>query len=334
MSEADPIADFWSWWPTEAAAIAEGFRSKSGLSKEVVDKISALVTAIEPSLDWEFGPGKKSEHHLCLSGKGDPALRVVAERWKRRAPKDDEVWEFYAARQGGHAVGMSLEFGGHKLSFDDLAFAVDPEDAREIVHLTAFHEAFASMPDAKMRMRVVFIALDNLLGEDGVERWVGRVELAETKPENALGLAALDTFVSEFAAKATGERWMVLKGTRDGAPIFLTTNAALKRVDHLLMDTHLSVTIAIDAPTEQGFPTNEEADALNAIEDALTEALAKDAVYIGRETTRGVRSLHFHVLESGPAAAIVERWRGRFPARSIDVAFARDLRWDVLRRFR
>ena len=331
MNQREAIKAFWTWWPTVAEAFAKSF--KSGPSQSLIDAMVAHVAAIDPGLDWEFGPGVKSTHHLCLASKGDPALRVVTERWLRGA-LPDETWEFYPARQGSEVgASMSLRIAEFDLKLDEMRFAVEHDDNRELVNLIVDHPGFADIDDDSLKTRIAFIALDNTLGEDDVERWVGSVVVAEGALDQSIPLTALRAHVDQFAAKATGDRWALLSGSFDGAPVFVSTNTAIKRIDHLLLDTHVTLSITLANPTEEGLPTDEEAAALDAMEDALIAQLGKEAVFIGRETSRGQRELHLHVMEGGPAAAIIARWRAQHPGVHIESSVESDPQWEILRRW-
>ncbi|MFO0562800.1 MAG: DUF695 domain-containing protein [Polyangiales bacterium] len=332
MNEQLAIDAFWQWWPTVSDAIAKGFTS-GGLSQELITGVSEHVAAIDDRLDWEFGPGLSAQHHLCLSSKGDPVLRVIVERWRRQAPTADATWEFYGARQANPRGGLALKIGEHDLALDEMTLGVEEDEDRERLHLTVDHPAFAAIDDDDLKLRIAFIALDNTLGEDDVERWLGQIDLASERIEAPIALPQLRARVERFARASTGDRWSLLKGTFDGAPLFVLVNTAIKRIDHLLFDTHVTLTIAIRAPTEEGLVTDEEAAVLNAMEDALVESLANEAVFIARETTRGRRVLHFHTMESGPSAAIIARWRERHEEYSIELDVERDPRWEVLRRW-
>jgi|LNFM01.1.fsa_nt_gb hypothetical protein len=331
------IEQFWVWWATVSDEIARSFRAK-GLSQELIRAIADHVAAIDDRLDWEFGPGVEAEHHFCLSGKGDPALRVIAERWLRAAPKPDGTWEFYASRQGNPRGGLKLEINGFSIELDQMSFGIQEDEGRERLHVKVFHPLFSKISDEQLATRIAFIALDNTLGEDDVERWIGAIELGEGIAVDAVSLGSLGARVRAFAAKATGDRWSLLRGTLDGAPIFVMINTAIKRVDHLLLDTHLEVMIPLANPTEEGLTTSDEAAVLDSMEDELVERLGDEAVHIARETTRGRRVLHFHVMEGGPAAAIVDRWVKSHDgqaraAYACEVQFANDPQWDVLRRW-
>ncbi len=327
---SDAIVEFWKWWPSVAARIDDGIRN-GGLPQELVGEISQRVASIDPSLDWELGPGRRARHHLCLSAKGDPVLRVVAERWLHHC-KEDEFWEFYAARQAHTGPPLALKIAGQDVDFEQFMYSVEPNEDRELLDIGVYHPGFDSMEE-DLRGRVTFIGLDNALGEDGVERWLGGVDILDAPPSEALTYADFIAATRELAENSTGDRWTVLRGEIDGSPIVVTTNLAIKRVDHLMLDQHVSIELALQSPTDQGFPDEQEAETLNQMEDQLFEALGEHAVNVGRETHAGRRTLHLHVMEGGPAASIVEGWRQRYPAYDVSVNVSSDPSWEVLDRW-
>lgn len=332
MTSRASIEEFWKFWATVKDEIARGF-SEGGLSEPLIAAIGEQVNRIDPALDWEFGPGRESQHHLCLSAKGDPVLRVVAERWRHLAPEADATWEYYASRQPHPAGGLNLEIDGHVVALDEIVVGVELDDAREVLHVTLHHPLFAEIADDELRFRIGFIGLDTLLGEDDVERWIGAIDASESAPENGIPLPALRDAVRALAEQATGDKWVILQGEIEGQPIFVSKNAALKRINHLLHDTHVEIDIPLLSPTEAGLTTAEEAEQLDAMEDALFTALGEDAVYVARETFGGRRRMHLHVMEAGPAASSIERWRSRNAEREIGVQVAMDPRWEILERW-
>lgn len=332
----EAIDAFWAWWRGGASAgFAEAFDGPRAPDGELIGALSEHVAAIDPSLDWEFGSGRSSRHHLCLSAKGDPVLRVVAERWRKRGPEPDAVWEFYSARQGsrGEVSDLSLEIAGVTVALGALTFRIEVDDSTERIDVVGHHPAFAALADEQLAKQILFIGLDNLLGEDGVERWIGGVDLSTTRPASAISAHDLASAVDALAARATGERWAVLRGEIEGRRIFVTLNRAIKRVDHLLLDMHVSVTLPLRAPTPEGLTTDEEAASLNRMEDELVAALGAHAVLIGRETGSGRRTLHLHVAEGGPARGILDRWAARHPDYPVAVDTEMDPRWNILHRW-
>ena len=325
------IAEFWAWWPAARPRIEAAIQAGSftdGLIREIASRVEAMGS----ELDWEMGPGLEATHQFCVSAKGDPEARLVAESWLAAAPQRDPGWEFHAARQP--RPHFDLRIDGQTLDPDDIRLAIEADEPSERVHITFFHPSFARGMDRDTRLTVAFLTLDGLLGEDGVERWVGAVEVADAQPAGAVELAALATTVEDLSARATGERFAILKGQLEvGRPLFVTVNRALKRVDHPFLVMHCEVHIHLRTPTPEGLTRREEARELDAMEDDLLGALGEQAAYLGRETGGGKRILHFFTTESGPGPAIVEAWIARYPRYRIEHRWQRDPAWRAARRW-
>ncbi|MEQ1569227.1 MAG: DUF695 domain-containing protein, partial [Myxococcota bacterium] len=289
------ISEFWSFWATSAPQLRAAI--EAGTLLDWVELIQARVEAIHEGLDWEFGPGATAEHYFCVSAKGDPDVRVVAERWLAAAPPADATFEFYPARPGSGPTEAILDLGPHRFALADFRYAVSVDGPRERIAARVYHPGFGAAPENTAVM-ATFLGLDGILGEDEVERWLGGVETVNELPADAVDEVGLVEAVSRLRATATGEQFTVMRGQLpDGRPVFVTANLALKRIDHLRMDTHYQVTLPLRSPDAAGLIGPDEAEALNQHEDALLKALGTDAVYLGRETGAGARVVHLH----GPA---------------------------------
>lgn len=331
MTTSDAIAAFWGWWPGAAPGFAASFESGEH-SDPLIAEMSEKVKAIDDRLDWEFGPGREANHHLCLSGRGDPELRVVTERWLERAPAPDETWEYRGARQAHPEGGLRLSIAGVDANLDDTRFELEVEEERARIAVTGWHPAFTELEDQGVRRQILFITLDSLLGEDDVERWLARVSLADEPIEQGATPAELREAVQELAAQPDDEKWQMLRGEGDGRPLLAVVNRSVKRVDHWLKDTLLRVRVKLTTANDDGMPSREESELLNDAEDALLESLEAHAVYIARETHAGARTLFFHAEESGPAVDIASRWKPSAD-HEVTVEAARDVGWDVLHRW-
>jgi hypothetical protein len=154
----------------------------------IAEEVGARVSAIDPRLAWETGPGLNgAHHHFALSAEGDIELRVLTQRCIARAPAADATWEYFPARQAFPRRGdWALEFekvGGATFDFPRarVGFQIDTE--RELAHVKFHHPALAKV-DENQRATAAFLTLDSVLGEDGVERWIGRIETsAEPIPD-------------------------------------------------------------------------------------------------------------------------------------------------------
>ncbi len=329
--EGTAIAEFWAWWPAVAPALDEGLRA-GAIDAALRGTLAARIHGIHARLDWGLGPGRLARHCLYVSARGDLALRPVAERWLQEAVEPTKVWEFYASRQPRAGDPRELAVGGHDLRLAELTAKWWVDDAREVINLIVHHPGFSDLDDPQ-RAHVTFVALDDLLGEDGVELWLGTVEIAIEPPSVARPLAELRPAVVQLEQDATGEHWVSRQGDVGGAPLVVTVNRALKCVRHLALDQHARVDIRLREPNKLGLARKDEALALEKREAELREELGDRAVFIGRETHRGHRVLHLHVADSEGARDRIEAWKRRGSGREIAVLIQPDPRWEVLRRW-
>ena len=197
----------------ESPRLAKAF--DEGRGDSVGDELSRRVHAIHPDLAWETGPGLAgARHHLALSSEGDVTLRVLTERWLARAPAPDAAWEYYPARQpSGRDAKLNLalhDAPGIDIAYADARAALEVDEAREVVHVKLHHPALARLPE-KSRSTAAFLMLDDALGEDGVERWVGHLDLSVEPLPAAQPVAALAEAVASLERHSTGERWVIIE---------------------------------------------------------------------------------------------------------------------------
>jgi len=326
------IEAFWRFWRESEASIEAAIEARA--IEAWRDPIAERVGAIDGRLQWEFGPGRRARHYFCVSGYGDLEARVAAERWRAAGPGDGPSFEFHATRPStGFDPSTLLRYEGTSFAMEDFRVEIERDDSRERLNLRIFHPSYAGS-DPSVREGATWVALDGVLGEDEVERWIGGIERVGALPEGAGTLAALAAAVEDLRARATGERLVLLAGRLpSGAPAIATVNRALKRIDHLLLDTHYEVVVPLERPTPEGLAADGEAAELDQLEEELVELLGRDAVHIGRETREGVRVIHLHAAALGPAAARLEAWSRRLPGREVEVRGSYDPGWAILGRF-
>jgi len=330
MSVDEGIRGFWAWWAEARHRVERAIEVDGAFSDELVADISSRVEAIG-DLDWELSPGRTARHAFCLSGKGDPEARLVTELWRHRGPAADATWEYFTARQG--VQGSRIRLDDVELDRDELQVAFEVDRGRERIDARYFHPRFAELPESS-RLTAVFLLLDGALGEDGVERWLGNIDAASESPTGAVPFAQFRVALDELERTATGEKFVIMKGTTEtGEPLFVTCNQALKRIDHLLHTMHVAIDLAILDQNEQGLTTPADAEALNRLEDELSDALKGLAVYFGRETRPGHRVWHWYLPDDSAAQGIIERWAKQHPERRPQVAWMRDPGWELVKHY-
>lgn len=316
---ADPIGAFWQWWPTARPRVEQAIDGGTWPDGLVAD-LNARVRAIDPDLEWEFGRGTSARHVLVVTAAGNRSLRAVAERWWRAGPPSDDTFEFAAARRPSlDAAEGTLTFGGVTLDLSALRFAAEPDDGAAVIHVTVGHPGFADVPD-DVRWRVAFLALDWLLGEDGVEVWVGAIDVT-VDPGPTLTPTALASLFADHAAAHRDGRWAILHGNG----LLASIQVPLRPARWPAFDTHVRVTVPF-RDLKVALPD------LRDLEDRI-HAYVDGAALVAHETTGGRRTFHLYADGPVPAEAvrpIIASW----PHGRVGVAVRPDAAWDGIRHLR
>ncbi|MBB5788040.1 hypothetical protein [Jiangella mangrovi] len=321
-----PVTAFWAWWADEGHRI-----DPHGLSP-ATDELTRLVRAIHPDLTWHFGAGSEAEHRLTVSAGGAAEVRPSAERWFRAAPAPDATWEFSPSQQADPAaLTNALEIGGHRLELAATTFRIEVAADEFRVHIGVHHPAFAELPE-NVQGQVTFLVLDWLLGEDAVERWLGRIEPLPVAPVGSARESgdAVRAAVASIASQRDPDAWVLGQWQDDeGMPGLAIYRNGLRWLDHPTLDRHQSVTAHYVAQPN-GLPADSGAlDLLRELESQLEAALGSRGILIGHESHRGLRTFHAYTDgEDQNADAELAAWAS---GRGVTVEAAPDPAWSRVR---
>ncbi|MEV6927908.1 hypothetical protein AB0M46_25875 [Dactylosporangium sp. NPDC051485] len=301
--DASAIADFWAWWPTVRLPAEEAIAS--GEWAALTPHIVRRVTAIHPDLQWEFSRGTAAKHALIVSPGGVAELRPIAARWGALAPDPDATWEYHIARQPDpqmlqSTIGLG---GGVQLDLQQMRFAFTRDGDAPEIGVVAYHPGFRMFGEDVCR-QVTFLTLDWLLGEDGVEEWIGEISWAGDEPPAGAEPAALSAAVDGLREEYRTRRWELMRGELpDGSPLIATAQRPLRPVRWPRFDTHVAITLPYTGRNAAGLPEAAALAALREFEDtALGTAAGADGELLAHETSRGARTLHYYVDADSPAA--------------------------------
>jgi hypothetical protein len=333
-AEPVPPVDFWAWWAGARERIAQAIAG-SAFDAPLIDEVGRAVQTIHPAMAWELAPGGTAQHAFCISPEGNPELRQLALRWLQSAPPVDALWEYHPSKQARPQLGQ-LEVAGVRLDVAETRTLVSWDATRQRADVRLWHPAFAEAPQ-RVRQQVAFIFLDNLLGEDDVERWVGEIALLEG-PVAGRTPDELRAEIDRRRTEATdGDTWVLRERTGpDGSTAIVVADAALKRIDHPFADRHVTIATVFGADR---MPTPDETSLLNGQEDDLLRRLGSVAVYAGRVTQPGSRTMHFVAQDPDAMRPAIDGWAQDLPDHLSDglpqlrikVNFARDMAWSFQR---
>ena len=330
----DPGAEFWKWWPGARDGIARAIVS-GAFDDRIVNDITKHVHRVHSQMAWELQPGSQAGHAFCLSPEGNPELRQVALRWLERAPAPDATWEYHASKQPAKSL-MTLMVAGGQFDLEEMRASAAWDEMRRLVDVRLWHPRFPEVPEG-VRMQAAFLFLDHLLGEDGVERWIGAIELFEA-PTGGRTPAELKAEVERHASEPIGDAtWVNGEVTRpDGTVELVIADVALKRIDHPFHDWWVWVQMLWGADR---YPTDAEAEQLNQEEDNVLERMGDRAILAARVTVPGSRTWHFVSPDFENMRPAIDGWAEwlpdslapGLPQRRLKIDGGQDMTWQFQR---
>ena len=284
---------FWEWYAQMGPRFLETI--DAGKCPDLAPEVSRKIDELLPGFAWVFGPGaNRVGHSFTLSGEGDIHRQLLTIHWHSQAPQLPG-WTFYPARQPDGIAGKRIKMGAQE--FNPVEFWLTPvvNRERECIDVTVWHPLFSKMQD-QQKWTVLFLFLDEILGEYGTGQWLGDIKLGSHQLADSIPIEEL----SEFLAKVEAETgWKKLppgssmslyrfSEPRDGflrGDIVIGTTANTKLVNQYLeangqMDDPLADTgadyvfIAFDASF---LPQGQEVAARGEIEDSLEAALRPES---------------------------------------------------------
>ncbi|HBE69806.1 MAG TPA: hypothetical protein DDW52_16800 [Planctomycetaceae bacterium] len=203
------VAKFWEWFP----AVADRFHATidAGKCADLADEVSEFMRDNLPGLAWVFGPGKEGGHSFTVSGDELLVRQLLAEEWIRHA-KPIKGWTFYPARQAGKldTISFSTDFGS--VDAESLIVQTHVDEESQVVDVVAWHPAFEGMED-EGRYQILFLMLDEALGEFGTSSWIGDIKIRELPADapHARAIAQLPKYIKSVEKY---HRWEKLPPTQ------------------------------------------------------------------------------------------------------------------------
>jgi hypothetical protein len=158
---------FWRWFQANEARVFDFEKDRD----RIFDELEKELHKVHPNLTFEFGPNLGGKREFVISADGIkgafPAVTALADaaptlpRWK--------IIKFRPRRYFQSPVTLN----GLKISPEQVHFTIEPDN--EKVSLTLFIEGYDPAERARYA-GVVYLMLDQALGEYDVETKVGAIE--------------------------------------------------------------------------------------------------------------------------------------------------------------
>jgi len=165
---------FWRWFAANADRLKMLYSAK--LYEQLAGEMNRELDKIDSRLAWEIGGGLTLPSLLTISGEGSRELTNIAEFVVKSAPNLKD-WEFYASRPARSAPN-AVQFPGSAERYEasnwEFVPIERPERGRLDLIIVDDQLAAASRERALM---AVSIYLDQALGEEKVEAWIGTLSV-------------------------------------------------------------------------------------------------------------------------------------------------------------
>ena len=288
---------FWQWFETQADRFYKII--DDGQCASLADEVGQFVDQTLPGLSWVFGPGENGGHSFTISGEGIIAKQVLAAYWLAHAP-EIRGWDFYSARQPTSADQLqTLAIGigpGESIDAASFQIATTPDEEAEQFDIVAWHPMLEQVAEDD-RLTILFLLLDEALGEFGTEQWLGSIEL---KPPAADAKTMMLTELPKFLEQAQRyHEWQKLPPLHSYSSYQTQEQESGPRGD-TIVGTTLIPHVIIDFIREEGaaaenllegsgaelvylrflsanLPEGQEADARGNLEDAIDDALRESS---------------------------------------------------------
>jgi hypothetical protein len=284
------VEAFWEWFAANAARFYDTI--EAGNCPELEPEVSAMLKKVLPGFAWVFGPGENDiGHSFTLSAEGDLHRQFLTSFWLDIAPQI-AGWTFYGSRQPSVLnPDMTIEIADLKFSAGELLIDATVNKEQEKIDLKAWHPHFPTFHE-QQQYSILFIFLDEALGETGTQSWIGEIEITDALSPKSVPVSDLKRLVDNVAKACEWEklppdqtytlyqlpdpsnafpRADTISGTTSNFQLLAEYLNAEGKIEDVLEGTGAEFLYLDIDP--QIFPAGSEVETRGQIEDALDEAL-------------------------------------------------------------
>ena len=103
-------------------------------------------------------------------------------------------WTFYPSRQPGSLDGLVLTFGEKRFNPAEIWITPTLDFDSERIDIVCWHPEWADL-DERQKWTMLFLFLDEILGEYGTQSFIGKMEFGDSKLKDALPLSELRPYI-------------------------------------------------------------------------------------------------------------------------------------------
>ena len=299
MTFKNRVTEFWDWYMQVADRFYQTI--ENGQCDQLTDEVGDFMYRVMPGMSWAFGPGLEeasSGHSFTLSGEGQLAKQLLAQYWCNRAPEIPH-WTFYGSRQPTPVEALkdiAIQISDdEQVDVEHFVLSTSVDEESQSIDIVAWHPTFVQVPE-EHHMQILFLLLDEALGEFGTQMWLGNIAIEPVTPgEKTKWLYELPKFIEQVNAY---HRWEKMPPLESYTLYEVNSPSESPRGDTVVGTTCVP-SVVFDLLENQGklpedpfdgigaefayvavdgavFPDGSESDVRGNIEDALGDALESE----------------------------------------------------------
>ena len=350
-NEINQFAKFWDWFAQNSQDFHRIVDNQDNIEPKFLDPLSEHLAPISKSIYFLTGMKDAQTAELIFTADGNPEAIHEVEDLVNAAPPIPN-WLFTALKQPTDLNHSGIGMDGLKFSKDTLSFVprINPDYPDEI-NIGLVHKDCTAEDIEKVKGGGN-IFLDLYLGELDFLEKIDRVEFLtpnEVPQEDLVPIEKLKDFIdyrqSEFLEKyksekrdTTNDSYSMLEANlNNGRPLLAVVNtSALKWDAKASMQWVAFFTVKFNGDDNNGLPDNKDFEALNAIEDEISEEMEADGncVYVGRETADGIKESFYACKNYRIPARIFKKYQQKYQDQyEITYEIIKDKYWRSLEKY-
>jgi len=189
QNQVSKEAAFWRWFQANESRLFDFEKDQ----EKIFDDLQTQLHRIQPGLTFEFGPKQDGKREFVISADGiKGAFPAVIDLAKAAPPLPRWTITKFRPRRGFQSP---VTLNGLRISPEQVEFTVEPDGDK--IGITLFIEGYKPSEHEKYA-GVVYLMLDQTLGEYDVETKVGFIDLKSRSAQSKLGKQPFPALAQSF----------------------------------------------------------------------------------------------------------------------------------------
>lgn len=340
---------FWEFFQNREQEFFNILKNYEEVEERFLDVVLPKLTMINDDFLLLAGMYDEETAELIITVDGNIPGIVYAEEFVSAAPRLKN-WRFTALKPESDIDSSTISMGDMQFTKDNIFFYPrDDESYPDEIDLVFIHEDLNEGNRDEI-VNGTFLFIDNYLGELNFLTQIDNFSISGKKEaeKELIPVEKLKDFLSwrerEFTERYAGSKittdedsYSLFEATLDnGLPLIATINTDLLKWDEKASHPWISVfRIEYEGDEHSGFPSEEDYERLNTIEDEMLQLLkpAEGNLNIGRETAANLRELYFASRDFRKISKVLAETLRRHPEYAVTFEIFKDKYWQSFERY-